>query len=115
MRSNRFPLRGDRMRDRRLKTTGGSSSAVEPTFPANRCALPGAPNKKGHLFPGALFDSIQNDQATDGASSAVMSITTGSSSGTSTKAFTLMFRCKSKPVPAGMMWPMMTFSLKPRR
>ena len=63
------------MRDRRLKTTGGSSSAVEPTFPANRCALPGAPNKKGHLFPGALFDSIQNDQATDGASSAVMSIT----------------------------------------
>ena len=81
----------------------------KPLRPAGRT------NKKGHLFPGALFDSIQNDQATDGASSAVMSITTGSSSGTSTKAFTLMFRCKSKPVPAGMMWPMMTFSLKPRR
>lgn len=64
---------------------------------------PDGRNKKGHLFPGALFNSIQNDQATDGASSAVMSITTGSSSGTSTKAFTLMLRWRSKPVPAGMM------------
>ena len=81
----------------------------------SRTAAPCRDHKKGHLFPGALSDSIQSGQATEGASSAVMSITAGSSSGTSTKAFTLMFRWRSKPVPAGMMWPMMTFSLKPRR
>lgn len=76
---------------------------------------PAGQKKTGHPLPSALFHENRIDQATEGASSAVMSITAGSSSGTSTSAFTLMLRCRSKPVPAGMMWPMMTFSLKPRR
>ena len=71
----------------------------------------------GHPSPGALGVDRPGPkaQAAVGASSAVMSITAGSSSGTSTSGLTLMLRCRSKPVPAGMMWPMMTFSLKPRR
>jgi hypothetical protein len=99
---------------------------AQPFCPTDRgAAVGGAPmrgshqslQQTGHPSPGALGvdRSGPKAQAAVGASSAVMSITAGSSSGTSTSGLTLMLRCRSKPVPAGMMWPMMTFSLKPRR
>ena len=53
---------------------------------------PAGQKKTGHPLPSALFHENRFDQATEGASSAVMSITAGSSSGTSTSAFTLMLR-----------------------